>query len=181
MMKIFFQILLFVAIANWLWACGGSQTSENKEVELLRKETELAKKEAELAKKELEMSKDNSVNSNANTSTVNINSTATPSQPPKPTKVKVRLEPVWINGVGSALYDPNMTAILTTSAGRFSGKVNGRGVIIIANIPCDEQINISLPPTHGFGGDTKYYKRFIKCDKSTVNLGKLKVGSFDDF
>ncbi|HLM59217.1 MAG TPA: hypothetical protein VK308_00295 [Pyrinomonadaceae bacterium] len=78
MVKIPFQILLLVAISNLLWACGSNQTSDNKEVELLRKETELAKKEAELAKKELEMSKDNNSNSKANTVMPSPSPTSTP-------------------------------------------------------------------------------------------------------
>jgi hypothetical protein len=168
-----FGIALVLAL---LCSCSSQQApADNKEMELLRKETELARKETELAKKELELSKDIS---NANTSNT-IANTVTETQT-KPTTVTIRLEPVWINGVGSGLFDRNMTAVLTTTARRFSGKVNGRGVITISGVPCDEQVGIALPPTHGFGGGTKYYKRFVKCDKPVVNLGKLKIGSFDE-
>ena len=66
-MKKFLQILLTASFCVLFSVCGNSnQTSDNKEVELLRKENELDKKEAELAKKELEISKGNTANINAN-------------------------------------------------------------------------------------------------------------------
>jgi signal transduction histidine kinase len=92
MVKIPFQILLLIAISNLLLACSSvNQTSDNKEVELLRKETELAKKEAELAKKELEMSKGNTANSNVNHATQLLSPTprSTPEEI-KDTTVSVR-------------------------------------------------------------------------------------------
>lgn len=170
------QTFAIASILALLCSCSSQQAPpENKEMELLRKETELAKKETELVKKELELSKDTS---NANTS--NTSGNTAPETQPKLTSIAVRFEPVWINGVGSGLFDPNMTAVLTTTAGRLNGKINSRGVISISGVPCNEEIGISLPPTHGFGGGTKYYKRFVKCDKPVVNLGRLKIGSFDE-
>src|SRR5258706_5241542 len=59
-------ILASMEVFLLLSACGSNQSSDNKEVELLRKETELAKKEAELAKKELEISQGNTANTNVN-------------------------------------------------------------------------------------------------------------------
>jgi hypothetical protein len=60
-----FQIFLIVAVSVLIWSCGSNQqTTDNKEVELLRKENELSKKEAELAKKELEISQSNTANTN---------------------------------------------------------------------------------------------------------------------
>lgn len=170
------QTFAITCLLALLCSCASQQLpGENKEVELLRKETELAKKETELAKKELELSKNTS---NPSPSNADSNATATPE--PTSTNVTVRLEPVYINGVGSALSDPNMTAVITTSAGRLSGKVNSRGVISISGVPCNAQVSIALPPTHGFGGGTKVYKRFVKCGKPVANFGKLKVGSFDE-
>jgi hypothetical protein len=175
MRRTLIPILCFALLCELFCACSSQQTpAENKEMELLRKETELAKKETELTKKELELSKD-TANSNAS----NANSNGTPAPPITPTTVTIRFEPVWINGVGSALFDPNTTALVTTSVGHFSGSVNARGVIAIDGVPCNEQITIAIPPT-AFGSRTKTFKRFMKCDKSRVNLGKLKVGSFDD-
>lgn len=173
------QILLlniFIVFCGLLISCSSEQSrADNKDLELLRKETELAKKEAELAKKELELSKQ-PTNSNVSNA---IPAEATP-PPPKLTTVTIRFEPVWINGRGAGLFDPGMTAIVRSSAGKSSGKVNGRGVISIKAIPCDEEISIALPPTHGWGGDTVYHRRFVKCGKPVVNLGQLKIGSLED-
>ena len=94
--------------------------------------------------------------------------------------VKVYFEPAWINGRGVPLFDPDMTAILYTSKGNFNGKVNSRGRIIVGKVPCGENITIALPPTHGWEGRTVYHKRFIGCNKPSVNLGVLKIGSADD-
>ncbi len=113
--------------------------------------------------------------------TVNITPipSSNPTVIPKQTVVKLRLEPEWINGRGDGLFTPSMTAILSTSEGKFTGRVNNRGVITFDNIPCNEQITIALPPEQGLSTDTVYYKRFIKCDKPTVNLGKLKIGGYE--
>ncbi|MBA4122703.1 MAG: serine/threonine protein kinase [Acidobacteria bacterium] len=121
---------------------------------------------------------------NANTG-INANmvldtSTPTPTVTTKPTKVKVRFEPVWINGVGSGLFEPSMTAVVSSSAGKNSGQVNNRGVISMDNIPCNEQITITVLPVEGLATKTVVFKRFIKCDNPVVNLGKLKIGGLLD-
>ncbi len=169
-------LTILFGLCGLLLSCSSQQSSaDKKDVELLRKETELAKKEAELAKKELELSKQ-PTNSNVSNA---ISTEATP-PPPKLSTVTIRFEPVWINGRGAGLFDPGMTAIVRSSAGKSSGKVNGRGVISIKGIPCDEEINIALPPTHGWGGATVYHRRFIKCGKPVVDLGQLKIGGLED-
>ncbi len=111
-----------------------------------------------------------------------INTTPSPfptsTATPRIMKVRVRFAPVWINGYGSSLSDPNITAILITSKGRFNGRVNGSGFITLENVPCNEQVTIVLPPTHGWKEyGTVTHKRFLKCDKATANLGELKIGS----
>ncbi len=171
MVKIPFQILLLVAISNLLLACGSvNQTSDNKEVELLRKETELAKKEAELAKKELEMSKGNTANSNVNDATQLPSPTLTSSpEEIKDTTVSVR----FVNDARACNVIKG-TITLKTQNKTFTAKTGKKGFATFNKIPCGDTAVITI-----FDSETSYEsdtpaRQKITCSKS-VYLGSFNI------
>ena len=170
MVKIPFQILLLVTIANLLWACGGNQNSENKEVELLRKETELAKKEAELAKKELEMSKDNNSNSNTNS--------ATPSPSPTPTSTPEEIKQTTVSvrfvNEARACYIIKGTVTLKTQGKTFTARTGKKGFANFNNVPCGETAAITVVDSETSYDSDEPAMSKIPCKKS-VYLGAFNI------
>ena len=170
MVKISFQILLLVVITNLLLACGGNQTSDNKEIELLRKETELAKKEAELAKKELEMSKDSNSNSNTNS--------ATPSPSPTPTSTPVEIKDTTVSvrfvNEARACYIIEGRIILKTQGKTFTARTGKKGFATFNKVPCGDAAVVSVIESESLYESEPPAHATIPCKKS-VYLGAFNI------
>lgn len=169
-MKKLFQILSLVVISNLFWSCNNQQTSDNKEVELLRKETELAKKEAELAKKELEMSKGNTANSNINSATPSPSpiSISTPAEI-KETTVSVR----FVNDA-RACYVIKGTITLKTQGKIFTAKTGKKGFATFNKVPCGDAAVISVLDSETSYESDEPARSKIACSKS-VYLGAYNI------
>lgn len=110
-------------------------------------------------------------------SSQNTNSNQSNTGQEKPTKVKLRLLPVWINGAGRGLISPQNSATVITSEGSFTKKVGASypSYLQYDDISCGEKVRIEVSaPEFGYKSP-KSYIRNIPCGKPIVNLGQLSV------
>lgn len=89
------------------------------------------------------------------------------------TKVKVRIPSAWFDRYGISLTDPDTTIRITTNAGTFTGKVNDQGMLVFDNVPCGQEVSITLSPAEEAIDQPVNYKRFIQCKKPVVDLDDL--------
>ena len=172
------SIILSITFIGYLSAC--TTTSNDKEVEQLRKEVELSKREAELARKELELAKSQPPStpsptpSNANP-TSNVENTQADAQI---NLINVRLR---LLTQGAIHYSPygDLLVTLETKGKILRGKTDAKGWVMFKEVPCGELIKITSPNFELQNGKVWQVKRNLPCTNPQVVLGSYSDMSGD--